>query len=414
MISEILAKIFFTEMMKKFLKTNFINSIMVSIADWHSNKILIDKKEFVKRVKRFNKYILPFFLNELLKEKSPQIHQRLERLNINGSSLTLPFINLDENMEYIFPTELEIGKKEEVVDDYAMKWIHNLDKNIYDDPTFTLESISTKKEIRIGVGSYFGNINTSDKYLYDFVRDYKFNKRNDVKFLLKLRNSARVEDWIKTLEKAILDNCFSHYCATIGLSVLTIVLSEGKYKYYIKTNSDKLFTSFHDKHVIPSGIFQPFDNFYLKEQKRELNLQRAVYRELGEELLGIKELERPENSDIVDRIFKEHTILNNVIQNFGKKNYTLIKTGFILDILRMRPEFTFLLIIKDEQFAQNIETNWEVKEGCLNLIDLEDEEMFHQLLYNRDTPLCPPGLAALIFGRRKALKIIYRNRNSHH
>lgn len=83
---------------------------------------------------------------------------------------------------------------------------------------------------------------------------------------------------------------------------------------------------------------------------------------------------------------------------------TLEVTGLVLDVFRMRPEITFLLILNDDAYSKNIKTNWETEAKSLEQYCLEDDNSYYELISDIETPLCPPGLAALVNGRNQAIK----------
>jgi hypothetical protein len=127
-------------------------------------------------------------------------------------------------------------------------------------------------------------------------------------------------------------------------------------------------------------------------------------KEFGEELLNLKDLESASMVDAMIGIIednKELKRLSELLEN-GKAFFNV--TGMILDIYKLRPEITAVLVITDNEFSKKIRNIWESKR--IDLIKLNDENAYNHLLTSKDYPLCPPGLAALIKGRAIATKII--------
>lgn len=218
-----------------------------------------------------------------------------------------------------------------------------------------------------------------------------------------------MKNWIESLKLVSDSKTFSHYCASIGCSVLTVVKStDGEYKYLLKTNSDKK-NSTVDRHVIPSFMFQPVSN-RISEQERELDLELSVIKEYGEELLGMDELESAETIDVLIQKISSNKYSNKLYSLIKNKKAHLEITGFVLDIYRLRPEITFVLVIHDVEFSKNIETNWEAQRKSLEMVKLFDKDAYNEILLSMDNPLCSPAMAALINGRDKAISLLQNNK----
>ena len=212
--------------------------------------------------------------------------------------------------------------------------------------------------------------------------------------------------WLSGLRMIVLNKDYSHYCASIACSVLTVLKSsDGKYKYLIMKDSAAKASSAFERHVIPSFMFQPIAR-QESEQERELDLELSVIREYGEELLGLKELEPAEIVDILLGYINKNYLLNSLREKTKTNEFFLEKTGFILDIYSLRPEITFLLIIHEKEYSESIRPSWEREESSLELIDLYDDSAYFDLLSTKENPICAQGAAALINGRNRAIEVL--------
>jgi hypothetical protein len=149
-----------------------------------------------------------------------------------------------------------------------------------------------------------------------------------------------------------------------------------------------------------------------REQERELDFSLNVLREYGEELLGLEELENSETADVLIKHIESNKYLRKLRKQIEDGDALLEVTGLVLDVFRLRPEVTFLLVLKDDCYAKNLKTNWEAQAKSLDLIELNDESAFYDLIEDMNNPLCAPGLAALINGRERAIKYLKSGRSS--
>lgn len=101
-------------------------------------------------------------------------------------------------------------------------------------------------------------------------------------------------------------------------------------------------------------------------------------------------------------IIEENDLLDGLYKNTAKME--LIQTGFVLDIFRLRPEFTYVLVIHDPSYVKKVQRNWETKK--LYQKDIYNDKEMAELLNYSESDLCPPGLAAVHKGIPIAKKII--------
>lgn len=391
---------------------NFILGIIQSIIssflfNWFGTERKSRSKDaFQERTKLFHEKISPYLLDFVISEMAPDLKNKLVSFSHKGQSKLLPFVDLASDKDIKISDHLHTTKKKYKTDNELIDWLKNvLEKNVYDSPTFTVDGISSNSVISVGIGSYFANLSTSDIHYYNLIRYFPLNAKRGAYF--SYRHGKYVSRWLESLREITLNNNYNHYCASIACSVLTVVKSsDGKYKYVIKENSTSKGSSALDRHVVPSFMFQPISN-RLSEQERELDLRLSVYREFGEELLGLKELESAVSVDALLAHIQSNSLLAKLISDVETGDATIEKTGFILDVYRLRPEFTFLLIINDDKYSEALTANWEMEQGApLDFVELHDIEAYKELIFANKTPLCAPGLAALINGRDRALELL--------
>lgn len=388
---------------------NFITSVFASlIANFISGFYQIDrntraKKEFVKRSRIFHKEISSYVLGEIMSAKSPSIAKKLVRIETPDKVIIAPFIDLNNTSKISISEHLITESGEKKHNKKLIRWLTDeLGKKIENDPTFVVKSIQSTGKINVGISDYYSTISTCDKNYLDLIRYFPIKSKMGKLFAYK--NSQKVNNWLASLEKIVEKKSFSHYHASIGCSVLTVMKSiDGSYKYPVKINSQEKGSGVSDKHVLPSFMFQPISD-QLSEQERELNLTTSVLREYGEELLNIDELEAAPTADVMFNQINKNKYLKKMKKQIENGQATLEITGLILDVFRLRPEITFLLVLNDDIYSRNIKPSWEAGSKSLEQYDIYDDEAYYKLISDSESPLCAPGLAALVNGRSKAIE----------
>ena len=385
------------------------------VASWIANilssffklKKRTSKKEaFEARCKRFHSKISPYLLEKVITKREPKIAGRMRRYTCHGKEIMFPYIDLKPGKEITMPQNLQKAKMKFFVNDKLIAWLKGeLGKTVKNNPTFIISSISNNFELSIGIGDYYSTISTADMHYFNLIRYFPIKNKCGVSSFI-YRHHKYMSEWLSALSKIVLENDYSHYCASIACSVLTVLKSaDEKYKYLIVKDSTNKAASAFERHVIPSFMFQPIAR-NASEQERELDLELSVIREYGEELLGLENLESPETVDTLLGYIENSPLLNSLREKIKKNEFLLEKTGFILDIYRLRPEITFLLIIHEEEYSKSIKCNWEREQSSLDLIDLYDDSAYFDLLYTKENPICAQGAAALINGRNRAKEIL--------
>jgi len=275
---------------------------------------------------------------------------------------------------------------------------------LWNNPTYRLMNIDTNEhQLVIGHSDYFKTLSTCDFHYYNFMK----------------KNSTMIngfgeeyENWFLKLKDIIINNQFTTVSASLGCSTLLIVKNYDTniYEYFIVDNS-KTKNAKDTKHVIPAFMFQPTKQVQSNNDfKLQADIKIQVLKEFAEELLGMEELERVNDYKALTVKMKENKVLkllNNLLEN-GEATFKIL--GVSLDIYRLRPEILTTLIIDNEkfykQFNKNRKLSWEASEENLDglgIYDIEDEQQYLNLIFDKRKPLVSPGAACLKLGREYML-----------
>lgn len=364
------------------------------------------KASFENRSQRFHSDISPYLLEKVLPERVPKTSKKLEKIETPEGRKTLPYINLIKGEGLSLGRHLATDIRKKHHDSSLLSWLtKELGKKVTNNPTFTIQSISSTGEISAGISDYFSTLSTCDKHYLDLIR--YFPDQEKIGSFFAYRHKKQTTAWLESLSKIVTRNSFRHYHASIGCSVFTVMKSsDGRYKYPIKLNAKEKGSGVSDRHVLPSFMLQPISNSHVLEQQRELDFTINVLREYGEELLGVPELETAETADVMFDYISNNPLLHRLHKQLQNGEAKLVVTGLVLDVFRLRPEVTFLLILNDDIYSKKLKTNWETEERSLEMFELHDTSAYWNLVCDSHEPLCAPGLAALINGRQRAIEYL--------
>ena len=292
-------------------------------------------------------------------------------------------------------------------------------KTIYNGKTFDLCKIEEEKntlELTFCKGDYERFVKTYDllhkELLYNFVHNSK-------KYFL--RNKMKFDDIAN----------FSERPAKIGLVVFTIMnRGNGGYSTFIHERKNNQVENPRLKGVVPSGAFQPQGD---ANNEAQFKFGYTIFREFMEEMFNIEEADQKYKQADPMQIFSLPTshagdpIANTPIypgklllefndeiepnlDKFENDKYTLIPTGFMIDITSFKPELTFLLYIKDENFYKTakgyFEGCWEGDIHDYDIINFKDSVL--KTLNNGS--FSPPAVVSIIEGYKWFLEnIISKN-----
>ena len=349
---------------------------------------------FEKKVASFNAFGQHYLIHHVLKQQHPNIFQQLHGLSDpQYSSMVSPTLSLTPKERISVIRKIDAISAPFTYDSSLLNWLKfTLNKQIKNNPTFVLRSIFKDGSIQVGLGDYESTLSTSDKHYFNLVRCCP-TEHSD-KALEHYAQQPTVKAWAEQLERVALHHDFSHYCASMGCSVVTIINTQPEgYQCVMQQNAPSKASGVRDYHVAPSFMFQPTGaepNDYIDE----LDVSLGVIREYGEEVLGLDELENAGSVRDLKKQINDSALLNKLQQDIESGASTLISTGLVLDIFRLRPELTYLLVIDDPQYAETLKGNWESEK--LVRIDASSSAAINAFLYENKARIAPPAIAALI------------------
>lgn len=172
------------------------------------------------------------------------------------------------------------------------------------------------------------------------------------------------------------------------LSVQMIIIAKwekiNKYCTLIVKRSDKVAMKPNYYHIVPAGGYEIFEkegtsNKYIIKQNFDIEL--TLFRELLEEVFNGKDYEENENGDAKEIIYN-HPDIMDLERMLNNKTAYLQCLGNTTDLLSLRQELSFLLMVDDPAFMKkNFKFNFEATD--LQIVPLEDLSEFLQgeLLY---------------------------------
>ena len=313
--------------------------------------------------------------------------------------------------------------------------IASFGKQIFDKKTFDLDTVcwndkENKNILRLNfkLGSYFNYVNyyeliSKELYFHLYTGKIKCSKIKDCskKELLKLYRILTFREALKDID--ILKD-FKKRPVKLGINVFVLMKKPDKnYCTFIQKRGETQVEYPGFYHVAPAGTFQPLCNFDENIVKDQFNFSFTVLRELLEEIYNLEEADKKNNWSDPFKIFNLNDI-GKLLQggcDFEKgqiplngKNgdiYEIIPTGFLIDLVSLKPELTLILHITDtkiyEKSTNNIEGNWE---GPVKEFDIEGREFKRFLNQNLNIDnFLPAGAVALAEGLNYYLKKIKPN-----
>jgi hypothetical protein len=298
-------------------------------------------------------------------------------------------------------------------------------KRIWDQSTFDLynfEYYLDTLSLDFMRGSYFKYVNRNELLSRESFFQYQIKNDNiDGSRLLKehflpkenaARSVAYGDDFFD----------FSNRATTIGFHIFVLMhKGEGKFCTFVQKRGITQVEYPEFYHVVPAGTFQPLAEFDEEVVKRQCNFAFTVLREFLEEVFDMEEIDRDYRSTDPFRIFIMETrkgfspgkfLVENVdIKELPmeSKNYKIIPTGFYVDLMTLKPQLSFVFIIKNEalykQAIKHFRGNWE---GEIQEYDLDDQDFIRFLQRNLHVKRVPPA-GAVAFG--EGIHYYYNNRS---
>ena len=152
-------------------------------------------------------------------------------------------------------------------------------------------------------------------------------------------------------------------------------MSKGRIKFATKPNY---------YHIVPAGGYEIFEKEETTKKyiiKKNFDIELTLFRELIEEIFNGKDYEENENGEAKEIIYKHPDIIDieNMLNN---KTAHLQFLGNVTDLMSLRQELSFLLMVDDLNFMKkNFKFNFEATD--LHIVPLEEltECLTDELLY---------------------------------
>ncbi|MFF2092730.1 hypothetical protein [Paenibacillus sp. NPDC058174] len=185
------------------------------------------------------------------------------------------------------------------------------------------------------------------KYKDRFLRFSKDQMLNRLKMRHNIHTSQREEEILVTGK--------GRY-SLLGVQMLVVYLTEDdKYQVLVIKRSEDVAVRPGYHQFVPSGGFE----FFEKEKEiNEINIGKnfdvelALYREMVEEIFGEVEFEHNTAGNPVDNIYKHKKVVDlRTWLKEGQANLEFL--GSTVDLVTLRHELSFLLLINNKQFSMN-------------------------------------------------------------
>ena len=231
----------------------------------------------------------------------------------------------------------------------------------YNGPTFDVRHIGVGDHGRIkiscGLGRYFVSLATSEALDDELMKALERDPNQPVT-LMNLPRRA----WLhQRVADPVRDGRFRS--AAVSIATVSLVAREkGLYRLLLATRSRRVATHPSFNHVIPAGIFSPFE---VGDPREAYSVTKGFLSEYLEELYSYPDLsQRPLALEAEPPIQRLREMLEDDRAN-------LLYTGISVNLLTLRPEICLLLLVHDagwlkrEQAADRpMSLNWEnVKSG---------------------------------------------------
>ncbi len=371
-------------------------------------------KQFNDRLASFN-FRLRDVLEEVMLGVYPKLHRKVLTVETAEGRRRFPVVplgpapgNSDGERIISISPRLTPLVDSGVVDQQFITYMRMTGRKLWDNDVYRLLSINGG-ELEFGLTRFFKVLSSSDCFLYELVRSLPADGNASLE---SLRDSELLRRWRETVQRLVEQGAFQHLSAAVGVSVLTVFQGpgkSGKCEYgYLSVENSKEKNGAKDRHVIPSFILEPFTKDPV-EQSKELSLEYQVLREFGEEIVGLPELRSITTWEAAWHILNDNETCRDLIALLRTSGAKLVTTGVSLDLLRLRPEITCVLLILDPDYfqrnADSLRGSWENTAG-VTFCRLRSRREYERLLLDEEVPMCPAGTAALVGGREFALKYL--------
>lgn len=204
---------------------------------------------------------------------------------------------------------------------------------------------------------YQQTVTTSHILEYELYCAYKKNKtlvnktKDEILSALKYRKKIHQG---QSNKEVILQGANRHSLLSVQMMMVCFDEKSDTYKVLIFKRSDKVALKPNYWHIIPAGGFEIFEkedtvNEYIIEQNFDVEL--ALFRELIEEVFNGKDFESNETGE-ANNIIHKHPDIMYIEELLKNKEAHLEFLGNVTDLMTLRQELSFLLIIDNPDFLK--------------------------------------------------------------
>ncbi len=307
-------------------------------------------------------------------------------------------------------------------------FLASIGKEIWNGRTFDLCFIkreNNKLELHFALGRYFNYVKYNDLiakelYFHLYIKNNKeFSKQLQLLWLLnRLLLNMLFSKKLTLRDTVPQDQIFNFEGRPVKLGIIVFVLmkkNDEKYCTFIQKREEHQVEHPGFYNVAPAGAFQPLSVFDKDIIEKQFLFQYTVLREFLEEVYDLEEADRKNRSADPFNIFKIEKEKNSgfrpgkllLTENEIKEGiplrndkYEIIQTGFLIDLVSLKPELTVLLHIKDKKvYSESKEKNEGNWEGQVKEYDIESDDFINFLNENLNiNNFSPAGAVALAEG----------------
>ena len=247
-------------------------------------------------------------------------------------------------------------------------------------------------QIRVHVGTYAENVYSCHVLEYEMYRAFQAFGNEDledpavwqkVRNFLIIRNRIHGDTGVKG-DPGFYDRMYSSLLkgerrdSLLSVQMLVVAKSKrtGKYEVKIIQRSKQVAVAPGIFQFIPAGGFEILndsdDNIYDDiELEENFSPGCAVFREFLEELFNVPELEGGGTGSVEDRLLKDPRIVE-IEEMLQDGRAALQFLGSVMDLVGLRQELSFVLVIHDPSFSQKrFIANKECKKGLVYDIPID-------------------------------------------
>ncbi|GGG67474.1 hypothetical protein [Paenibacillus radicis (ex Gao et al. 2016)] len=224
--------------------------------------------------------------------------------------------------------------------------------------TMKLDAFGQIKGFIAKIATYKLNVATSHVLEFELYLAYKKYKDRFLSFSKdQMLNRLKMRQNIHTSqqEEEILITGKGRY-SLLGVQMLVVYLTnDDEYRVLVIKRSEDVAARPGYFQFVPSGGFE----FFEKEKEiseinigKNFDVELALYREMVEEIFGEVEFEHNGTGNPVDNIYKHKKVVD--VRTWLKEDQAKLEfLGSTVDLVTLRHELSFLLLINNKQFSMN-------------------------------------------------------------